>query len=192
MRIVHTLQNQHKHPLKNQLPYRWPTMETRRAPPEYALSLFADPTTITPLIKGILHTIFFHRYFPTIRPSTHEILSLTLPYVDDPDLASLIDSRAAHLTRQLSSTNSPNSSVRGNIGVQFFEKRRRKSAAGFGGVGGVGMAWFGVRGNNGGNAAEEEVCWEVWRLEVTLAMPRTQEGQFALFEIRGWDSLLDS
>jgi autophagy-related protein 101 len=144
-------------------------MDVRRAPPEYSLSIFADPATITPLLKSVLHTIFFHRYFPTVRPSTHEILHLTLPYVDDPELSSLIDSRVHQLTRQLSSTSTPNNSVRGQIGIQFFEKRRRK-----GGGGGVGMAWFGVRNGNG----EEEVCWEVWRLEVTLATPRTQEGEF--------------
>ena len=112
---------------------------------------------------GILHTIFFHRYFPTLRPSTIEVLDLTLPFVSDQELVSLIDTRAYQVARQLSSPTGPNGSVRGQIGVQFFEKRRRK--------GGGGLGWFG-----GGGRGEEEVCWEVWRLEVTLATPRTEAG----------------
>ena len=156
-------------------------MEPRR-PPEHTLEIFADPTAVkdvvrgtclhpaqvlchlsNPSVAGILHTIFFHRYFPTLRPSTIDILDLTLPYVSDPDLVSLIDTRAYQLTRQLSSPTAPNGSVRGQIGVQFFEKKRRK--------GGGGLGWFG-----GGGRGEEEVCWELWRLEVTLATPKTEAG----------------
>lgn len=112
---------------------------------------------------GILHTIFFHRYFPSIRPSSLEVLDLTLPLVNDPELETLVDTRVAQLIRQLSSTTSPNSSVRGQIAVQFFEKKRRK---------GGGLGWF------GGGKGEEEVCWEVWMVEVTLAMPRTEAGKW--------------
>ena len=43
--------------------------------------------------------------------------------------------------------------------MQFFEKRRRK-------------AWF--------SKTEEEVCWEQWILDVTLATPRTDSGAFVL------------
>jgi 3-methyladenine DNA glycosylase AlkD len=41
------------------------------------------------------------------------------------------------------------------MAVQFFEKKRQK-------------AWF--------TKAEEEVCWEQWTLDVTLATPRTENG----------------
>ncbi|KAI4153477.1 MAG: hypothetical protein LQ340_002293 [Diploschistes diacapsis] len=146
--------------------------------PEHTLEIFADPASIKTVVQGVLHTIFFHRYFPTIRPSTQDILHLTLPYVADPDLESLIDSRVYQLTRQLSSITTPNNSVRGQIGVQFFEKRRRRksqSSGVTGGVAGVGMAWFGRGGGGAGAGVEEEVCWEVWRVEVTLAVARTQE-----------------
>lgn len=53
--------------------------------------------------------------------------------------------------------------MRGQIAVQFFEKKRRK---------GGGLGWF------GGGKGEEEVCWEVWMVEVTLAMPRTEAGKW--------------
>ena len=48
-----------------------------------------------------------------------------------------------------------NTGVRGLMAVQFFEKKRRK-------------AWF--------TKGEEEVCWEQWTLDVTLATPRTESG----------------
>lgn len=134
-------------------------MEQRR-PPEYTLDVFADPTSIKDIVRGILHTIFFHRYFPTLRPSTIEVLDLVLPFVPDPELETLIETRISQLYRQLSATNSPSSGVRGQLGVQYFEKRRRK---------GGGLGWF-----SSGAKVEEEVCWEIWRLEVTLAMPKTE------------------
>jgi hypothetical protein len=134
-------------------------------PSKILLKVRASPNTsyataLTPL--GILHTIFFHRYFPSTRPSTTEILDLTLPVINDVELETLIDSRVTTLIQQLSSTNTHNGGIRGQIAVQFFEKRRRKSGLWFGGLGGKG---------------EEEICWEIWSVEVTLATPRTEQGE---------------
>ena len=47
--------------------------------------------------------------------------------------------------------------------MQFFEKKRRK---------GGGLGWF-----TSGTKVEEEVCWEMWCLEITLATPRTEAGR---------------
>lgn len=132
----------------------------QRKPPQYILDVFADPTCVKDIVRGILHTIFFHRYFPSIRPSSIEVLDLTLPLVADPELETLIDTRVGQLIRQLSSTSSPKSSARGSLVVQFFEKKRRK---------GGGLGWF-----TGGTKIDEEVCWESWCLEVTLATPKTE------------------
>ena len=93
---------------------------------------------------------------------TIEVLDLTLPFVSDPELETLIETRVGQLSRQLASTSSPKSSVRGQLAVQFFEKRRRK---------GGGLGWF-----TGGGKADEEICWENWCLEVTLATPKTETG----------------
>ncbi|KAI9741889.1 MAG: hypothetical protein M1834_000278 [Cirrosporium novae-zelandiae] len=134
----------------------------QRGPHEYIVEVFADPTCVKDVVKGILHTIFFHRYFPPLRPKSIDILDLTLPLVDDAELETLIDARTTTLIRMLSSTNSPNSSVRGRIAVQLFEKRRRKAGGwnlGFGGL---------------GQKAEEEICWEIWSVDVTLATPKTE------------------
>jgi autophagy-related protein 101 len=109
---------------------------------------------------GILHTIFFHRFFPSIRPKTRDVLDLTLPVVEDVELETLIDQRSTALVRQLGASSDMggrSTGVRGQIAVQFFEKRRRK-------------AWF-------SNKGEEEVCWEQWTLDVTLATPKTDGGK---------------
>lgn len=159
-------------------------MEQRRplGPPEFILDVFADPSCVKDIVRGthsilhsqafflgasikksigILHTIFFHRYFPSLRPSTIEVLDVTLPFVADPQLETLIDTRVGQLVRQLSSDNSSHE-LRGQIAVQFFEKRRRK---------GGGLGWFTSTGKT-----EEEVCWEIWCLDVTIATPRTEAG----------------
>lgn len=114
------------------------------------------------ILLGILHTIFFHRYFTSIKPSYLEVLDFTLPLVPDPELETLIDTRVAQLIRQLSSTSSPKNSVRGSLVVSFFEKKRRKAG---------GLGWF-----SSAAKSDEEVCWESWCLEVTLATPKTEIG----------------
>lgn len=63
------------------------------------------------------------------------------------------------LVRQLDTSSdmgARSTGVRGSMAVQFFEKKRRK-------------AWLYGKG-------EEEVCWEQWTLNVTLATPRTESG----------------
>ena len=59
--------------------------------------------------------------------------------------------------------------VRGRIAVEFYEKKRRRPGAGM---------WFGGLAGKmaGGGATEEEVCWEIWTLDVTIATPRTESG----------------
>jgi autophagy-related protein 101 len=79
--------------------------------------------------------------------------------VEDVELETLIDQRTATLVRQLDTSSdmgARNTGVRGLMAVQFFEKKRRK-------------AWF--------TKGEEEVCWEQWTLDVTLATPRTESGR---------------
>jgi hypothetical protein len=99
-------------------------------------------------------------------------LDLTLPAINDADLETLIESRVNALVRQHLSpaagdqdgtVGGGGGGVRGRIAVEFYEKKRRRSGMWFGGLAGKG---------------EEEVCWEMWTLDVTIATPRTESGTF--------------
>ncbi|KAL6832648.1 DUF1649 domain-containing protein [Trichoderma camerunense] len=154
----------------------------QQKPPEFILDVFTDPRSVRDVVKGILHTIFFNRFFPSLAPRTHEVLDVTLPFVNDDELETLIEQRAYALERQLDAERLSNSGGqaggapikgdrmsgpgmgdggsggRGQITVQFFERKRKK-------------AWpFG--------RADEEVCWETWTIKVTVAEPRTENGMF--------------
>lgn len=138
-------------------------MDHPQEAPEFILDVFTDPRSVRDVVKAILHTIFFNRFFPSLVPRTRDVLDLTLPYVDDDELETMIEQRASALERQLdaerassSSNASGASGARGQIAVQFFEKRRRK-------------AWL--------SRGEEEVCWECWTVKVTVAEPRTESGK---------------
>jgi hypothetical protein len=96
-------------------------------------------------------------------------LDITLPYIaEPPEFETLIDARTTTLIHQLTSSNTPNGGVRGQIAVQFFDKKRRKSS------------WLtGI-----GRANEEEVIWEEWLVEVTIARPKTEGGELFCLKIR--------
>ncbi|KAM0241004.1 hypothetical protein ACHAPO_001806 [Fusarium lateritium] len=122
----------------------------QQEPPEFILDVFTDPRSVRDVVKV---------------PQTREVLDLTLPYVDDDELETMIEQRVAAFERQIdtqrSSGGTNNASGgsatggRGQLVVQFFEKRRRK-------------AWL--------SRGDEEVCWECWTIKVTVAEPRTESG----------------
>ncbi|KAI1412909.1 DUF1649-domain-containing protein [Hypoxylon sp. FL1857] len=139
----------------------------QQTPQEFILEAFADPASVRDVVRGILHTIFFHRFFPSVTPRSREVLDIMLPYVEDAELDTMIEKRAAELARELDAerthshshqqqTRSSGSGGRGNISVQFFEKKRRK-------------AWYKLAYGGG----DEEICWECWTVKVTVAEPRT-------------------
>jgi len=124
-------------------------------------------------IIGILNLIFFLRFFPTVAPRTRDVLGLDLAYVPVAEIETLIEQRVTTLVRDLEAERSQphhanhhpqhpslgagNGSGRGQVTVQFFEKRRRKN-------------WYTMRG-------EDEVCWENWVVKVTVADPKTEGGE---------------
>ncbi|CAK7563839.1 MAG: hypothetical protein SEPTF4163_001716 [Sporothrix epigloea] len=143
-------------------------MDQRPTTFEFTVEAFVDPSSVRDVVRGILHTIFFHRFFPSVLPRTRDVLDLSLPYIDDAELETLIDQRTTMLARQLEEEKTASSMTgggggggnnrgggRGQIAVQFFEKRRRK-------------AWYVMR------AGDEEVCWECWTVKVTVAEPRSE------------------
>lgn len=111
-------------------------------------------------MAGILHTIFFHRVISTFRPATHDILDTTLPYVSEDDVESLIEQRTNTFVRQVENASTQQSpqyqtkTARGQVVLQFLEKKRRKG-------------WFGAK-------AEEDMVWENWMLDITLSTARSE------------------
>ncbi|RKU43559.1 hypothetical protein DL546_002731 [Coniochaeta pulveracea] len=140
---------------------------TPSAPPEFILEAFADPSSIKDVVRGILHTVFFNRFLQAIYPQTREVLDISLPYIPDAELETMIDQRTQALVRQLDAErHQPHAgggggggggSGRGQVTVQFYERRRRKATA-----------W------NMLGRGDEEVCWERWTVKVTVAEPRTE------------------
>ncbi|KAK4661845.1 uncharacterized protein QC763_708090 [Podospora pseudopauciseta] len=124
-------------------------------PPEFLLEAFADPNTVRDVVRGILHTIFFMRFFQSIQAATatRDCLGIDLAYVPDSAIETLIDQRATSLARQLDAERPSGGGGRGQITVQFFEKKRRKGT------------WFG---------AGDELCWERWTIKITVAEPKTE------------------
>jgi autophagy-related protein 101 len=151
------------------------TMDQRR-PPEYIIEVFASSESVKDVVRGLMRSLSRlrlltltllrrHITHPSIRPKTRDVLDLTLPFVEDVELETLIDQRTATLVRKLDTSSdmgARNTGVRGLMAVQFFEKKRRK-------------AWF--------TKGEEEVCWEQWTLDVTLATPRTESGMHLALNI---------
>ncbi|KAK3117553.1 hypothetical protein LTR53_000979 [Teratosphaeriaceae sp. CCFEE 6253] len=135
-----------------------------RKPPEFTLELSADRSNVKDVAKGIMHTIFFHRYFTPLTPATHDVLDTTLPYVSEDDIEELIETRATAFVRSLDTASatyaSPQYSAkaggtsRGTLAVKFLEKKRRKG-------------WFIAK-------ADEETVWETWLIEVTLTSARSE------------------
>ncbi|KAI0128805.1 autophagy-related protein [Xylariales sp. AK1849] len=139
-------------------------------PQEFILDVFTDPASVRDVVRAILHTIFFHRFFPSLTPHSREVLDICLPYVEDAELDTMIEKRTAELDRELSAERThtvppmhsgggnAGGGGRGNISVNFFEKKRRKT-------------WY-MRAAYGGG--DEETCWECWTVKVTVAEPRTE------------------
>ncbi|KAH0494231.1 hypothetical protein TgHK011_000859 [Trichoderma gracile] len=162
----------------------------QQKPPEFILDVFSDPRSVREVVKGILHTIFFNRFFPSLAPRTHEVLDVTLPYVNDNELETLIEQRAYALERQLDAErlSSSGGHATGGGGGGAAAKGDKMSGGGGGAGAGAGTA----DGSGGGGRGqitvqfferkrrkawltrgEEEVCWETWTIKVTVAEPRT-------------------
>ncbi|KAK3401150.1 hypothetical protein B0T20DRAFT_347873 [Sordaria brevicollis] len=148
--------------------------------PEFTLEAFADPSSVRDVVRGILHTIFFLRYFVSHEPKTRDVCGLELAYIPDAEIETLIDQRVTTLVRQLEMDRSASQQQhygggpgysggggggggggRGQITVQFFEKKRRKT-------------WYGM------GRGDDEVCWENWTVKVTVAEPRTESVRRAM------------
>ncbi|KAK9383335.1 autophagy-related protein [Kockiozyma suomiensis] len=129
------------------------------------VDIVLDRLLIRDVLKAIISSIFFHRLFGSIRPISppQEVLDLTYPSVDDPELEFFINDKLTKLTAALDTASqaalvTPHLAIshRGGgaqIAIAFYEKKTRK-------------AWF--------SKSEEEVCWEQWTITVSSITPRNE------------------
>ncbi|KAI1200017.1 DUF1649-domain-containing protein [Nemania serpens] len=161
----------------------------RQIPQEFILEAFADPASVRDVVRGILHTIFFHRFFPSLAPCSREVLDITLPFVEDAELDTMIETRAAELARELDAERTHSHSSGSSVPSHHYLSQQRggmaaaTAAAAAGSNGGRGhisvqffekkrrKTWY-MRAAYGGG--DEEVCWESWTVKVTVAEPRTE------------------
>ncbi|RYO82096.1 hypothetical protein DL763_008367 [Monosporascus cannonballus] len=168
----------------------------QQAPQEFILEAFADPPSVRDVVKGILHTIFFHRFFPSVAPRSREVLDVTLPYVADAELDTMIERRADELAQQLDAERINNNNNNNNNSNNNNSNSAKKAIGGSRRGGGGGAAGLGIGGVGGGGGdgrgtitvqffekkrrkawyggRDEEVCWESWTVKVTVAEPRTE------------------
>jgi len=125
-----------------------------------------DRLTTKDVLKGVLHSILFHRLFGTVKPQTFEVLDVTIPGVSDVGMEQLVNDKVEVFWKGIE--NGANAK-RGQIAVTFSEKRPKKS-------------WFQVY------VGEEDVPWEQWVINVELRQPKADSDRQA-FNARLADTL---
>ncbi|THY62433.1 DUF1649-domain-containing protein [Aureobasidium pullulans] len=131
-------------------------MEERRVA-SFSIDVFADKANAKDVVTGILHTIFWYRIFANLEPSSHDVLDVPIPWIQDVDLQTLVEQRVDQFVRQIDAdSNDQNQNTRGQMVVQFSERERRRK-----------KGWFGQK--------DEDLVWETWTLNIALASPRTHQ-----------------
>ncbi|KAF8638892.1 hypothetical protein AX17_001944 [Amanita inopinata Kibby_2008] len=115
------------------------------------IDLTLDRSTTKDVLRGILHSILFHRLFGTVKPQTFEVLDVTMPGVSDPAMEQLVNDKVELFWKGIES----GMNKRGQIIVIFSEKRPKRS-------------WFQVY------VGEEEVPWEQWVINAVLRQSKDE------------------
>ncbi|KAF9349286.1 MAG: hypothetical protein J3Q66DRAFT_136851 [Benniella sp.] len=113
-------------------------------PVTFPVELIVERALLKEALRAILHTILFHRVFATIKPKDMEILDLTIPIIDDPEVDRLVEEKIAAFVKAADA----NPQSKGQIGIMFYEKRTKKGL------------WFG--------SSSSEVCWEQWAITINI------------------------
>ncbi|CEG77762.1 hypothetical protein RMATCC62417_12458 [Rhizopus microsporus] len=98
------------------------------------------------MLRGLLHSIFFHRLLVNVAPRELRVLNTTVSITDSQEVETLIEQKIAEF---LQNTNS-SQIKQGKLAVLFYEKRLKKN-------------WFHF------TKGEEFVCWEQWNITLHLS-----------------------
>lgn len=114
---------------------------------KYAIQ--TDKAFIKETVRAILSTILFQRVLGSVVPQTRSALGVSYPCIVSEEIDTLLEDKVSRLLQTLDMNTSGSEKSGGKqIGVQFFEKRSKKSS------------WFGTR-------TQQDFCWEQWVLTVT-------------------------
>ncbi|KAG0303043.1 hypothetical protein BGZ97_002066 [Linnemannia gamsii] len=116
---------------------------THYQPVMFPVELTVERFYLKDALRAILHTVLFHRVFANIKPKDMDILELTIPIIDDPEVDKLVDEKIAAFVKVVDA----NPQSKGQIGIMFYEKRTKR-------------AWF--------SSTSSEVCWEQWAITINV------------------------
>ncbi|KAK5808497.1 hypothetical protein F5H01DRAFT_352206 [Linnemannia elongata] len=116
---------------------------THYQPVMFPVELTVERSYLKDALRAILHTVLFHRVFANIKPRDMDILDLTIPIIDDPEVDKLVDEKIAAFVKVVDA----NPQSKGQIGIMFYEKRTKR-------------AWF--------SSTSSEVCWEQWAITMNV------------------------
>ncbi|KAF9287272.1 hypothetical protein BKA57DRAFT_472649 [Linnemannia elongata] len=116
---------------------------THYQPVMFPVELTVERSYLKDALRAILHTVLFHRVFANIKPRDMDILDLTIPIIDDPEVDKLVDEKIAAFVKVVDA----NPQSKGQIGIMFYEKRTKR-------------AWF--------SSTSSEVCWEQWAITINV------------------------
>ncbi|KAG0263729.1 hypothetical protein BGZ95_003738 [Linnemannia exigua] len=116
---------------------------THYPPVMFPVELTVERSYLKEALRAILHTVLFHRVFANIKPRDMDILDLTIPIIDDPEVDRLVDEKIAAFVKVVDA----NPQSKGQIGIMFYEKRTKR-------------AWF--------SSTSSEVCWEQWAITINV------------------------
>ncbi|KAG0361684.1 hypothetical protein BG005_007551 [Podila minutissima] len=111
-------------------------------PVTFPVDVTIERSLLKESLRAILHTILFHRVFANIKPRDIDILDITIPIIDDPEIDRLVDEKIAAFAKSVDSSQQS----KGQLGLMFYEKRTKR-------------AWF---------SSSSEVCWEQWVITITI------------------------
>jgi len=121
------------------------------------IDLILDRLTTKDVLKGVLHSIMFHRLFGLVKPRTFEVLDVTMPGIYHTETEQLMNEKVEAFWKAIEG----GYTKRGQITVTISEKRSKKQ-------------WFNFQ------AVEENVPWEQWIINAELRQPSADKDRQAL------------
>ncbi|KAJ1867429.1 hypothetical protein LPJ78_000985 [Coemansia sp. RSA 989] len=117
-------------------------------------TLELERSFVEPVVKAVLHTIIFHRYFGNVVPRDTTILSsITYASVENTEVINTVDAKVRELVQNLS----PVVDSKSQISLYFTETKPRR-------------AWF--------SRSEEEICWEEWIVYINCKIRKSDRGKY--------------